>query len=117
MLSHSILANSFYNPPRGGHAPGDIRDAFGEAVDAYEAWIDGEQEPTIEVRDQELAISAVCGLLWCCTDIMPSSLYTQIRDLFRWPAEMPQRRTYAVGARLLKGMIASALVNTCKLSS
>jgi hypothetical protein len=117
MHTQSILAHTCYNPPRGGHAPGDIRDAFCEAVDAYEAWNDGEQEPTIEVRHQELAISDVCGLLWCCTDIMPSSLYTQIRDLFRWPTEMPQRRTYAVGARLLKGMIASALVNACKLSS
>jgi hypothetical protein len=30
----SILINSRYNPARGGHAPGDLRTAFEEAVEA-----------------------------------------------------------------------------------
>jgi hypothetical protein len=30
----SILINSRYNPARGGHAPGDLRTGFEEAVEA-----------------------------------------------------------------------------------
>ena len=106
----SILHQSFYKPTSGGHAPGDLRGAFGEALDAYESWADGDPEPSVEIRDRQVKIAAVCGLLWNCSDIMPYLLYDQINDLMRLPMEMPQRRTYAVGARLLKAMIASAPV-------
>jgi hypothetical protein len=54
----AILVKSSYNPAVGGHAPGDIRDAFAEAVDAYERWDDGDPEPTVEVRDQAARRSA-----------------------------------------------------------
>jgi hypothetical protein len=109
-MPESILQHSFFHPARGGHAPGNLRDAFCGAVDAYEPWADGDPEPTVEIRDRELKITAICGLLWNCSDIMPYLLYDQINDLMRLPMEMPQRRTYAVGARLLKAMIASAPV-------
>ena len=82
-----ILFQSSYSPCRGGHAPGDLRDAFGDAIDAYESWADGDPEPTIEVRDGWIAIRDICGLLWNCTDVMPSTMRTQLGGLFRWPEE------------------------------
>jgi hypothetical protein len=80
-VSSSILINSFYNPARGGHAPGDLRDAFGEAVDAFTAWSDGEPEPTVEFRESNVTITALCGYLWNCRDIMPSLMVTALDDL------------------------------------
>jgi hypothetical protein len=107
-MPEALLIKSFYAPARGGHAPGDVRDAFVEAVDAYEAWEDGTPEPTVDVRDQPIRISVVCGLVWNCTDVMPGRLYDHLANLVRWPEDMTQRRTYAAGARLLKSMIKGA---------
>src|SRR4051812_9601520 len=68
----SFLNGSFYNPARGGHAPGDVRAAFAAAIEAYDSWEAGEAEPTVELREQQVSISNICGLLWNCTDTMPN---------------------------------------------
>lgn len=104
----TILKHSRYKPAIGGHAPGDLRDAFGEAVDAYEQWEDGAPEPTVELREQPVPISTVCGLLWNCADQLPGLLANQLRDLYRWPDEPPPSNTYGAAARRLKAMIAEA---------
>ncbi|MGH7096657.1 MAG: hypothetical protein ACREE4_03220 [Stellaceae bacterium] len=100
----SVLNGSFYTAARGGHAPSDLRRAFCAALDAFREWEDGAAEPTIEVRERDLPISEVCGLLWNCSDILPgSSGYTmQLCD----DGNLPQRRTYAAAARWLKNCIA-----------
>ncbi len=100
----SILNGSFYTAARGGHAPGDIRRAFCDALDAFREWEDGEPEPTVEVRERNLPISAICGLVWNCSDILSSSDYytMQLCD----DGNIPQRRTYAAAARWLKNRIA-----------
>jgi hypothetical protein len=67
----SVVINSRYNPARGGSAPGDLRAAFEEAVDAVCGWNDGEPEPTVDVRGRKMAVSAVCGLLWNSEEILP----------------------------------------------
>jgi hypothetical protein len=99
----SILINSYYDPRRGGRAPGDLHVAFLDAIDAYAEW-DGESvEPCVDVRGKELSISRVCGLLWNCSDIFP--------DRGRWGlelvqiGELPTRNTYAAAARYLKELI------------
>ena len=66
------LVNSQYNPARGGHAPSDLRDAFLKTVEAVFDWSTGEPEPTVEVREREMPVSAVCGHLWNCRDVLPS---------------------------------------------
>ena len=72
---HAVDFNgSFYKPARGGHAPGDLRDAFSASLEAFDLWEDGEPEPTVELRDKQVRISEVCGLLWNCSDTMPSTL-------------------------------------------
>ena len=99
----SILTNSFFNPARGGHAPGDLRNAFFNAVEAYDSWLSGEQEPTVELRQQQLPISQVCGLLWNCTDTVPTILRSYFRD---W--DEPEPGSYSTAARLLRLLIADA---------
>lgn len=65
-----------YDPFRGGHAPGNLREEFQDAIDS-----DGEYKHLI-------------GKLWNCTDCMPASL---CEDL-----DLPQGSTYAQGVRKLK---------------
>lgn len=105
----SILMQSRYNPARGGHAPNDIRDAFLEAIEAFEKWKDGESEPTVDVDGSDIPISQVCGLLWNCTDILPGAAVVSLRDLDS-DNEL-QRSSYAGGARFLRDRIAAATEN------
>jgi hypothetical protein len=97
MSKKSVTFGSYYSPARGGHAPGDIRDAFVEAVDAYGGWKAGQPEPMVDVREQRLTIRQVCGLLWNCSDCMPSDLFDQVFDF----DDMPHGRSYSAGARFL----------------
>lgn len=77
----TMLPHWFYRPGIGGHAPRDVRNAFLEAVQAYEAWNAGAPEPTVELRDRPVNIPAVCGLLWSCSDILPGLEQRQLEDL------------------------------------
>jgi hypothetical protein len=49
---------------------------FLEAIEAYRNWNDDEPEPTVtyevHYQPEEIPISRACGLLWSCTDILPS---------------------------------------------
>jgi hypothetical protein len=103
-MQTSMLVGSGYSPSRGGHAPGDLREAFGDAVDAFEAWGGGDPGPTIEVRGGRLTVSAICGLLWNCSDVMPPAKSQQLNDLTKWPQDRLRSNTYAAGARLLKSL-------------
>ena len=71
MSKKPILISSRYKPAAGGHAPGDLRDAFLAAVEDLRSWRPGMPEPVIEVRDQPVPLSVLCGLLWNCTDCLP----------------------------------------------
>ncbi|HET9375178.1 MAG TPA: hypothetical protein VFO40_09405 [Chthoniobacterales bacterium] len=50
---------------------------FLAALDAYHDWEEGEPEPTVEHQvnyvSSQIPISRACGLLWNCTDIIPST--------------------------------------------
>jgi len=74
---------SKYNPSRGGHAPGDLREEFGEFVG----------EDSNAATDQG-RLKQLCGMLWNCSDIMPSGLCSDLN--------LPPGSTYAKGARYLK---------------
>jgi hypothetical protein len=99
----SVLVNSKYGPSRGSHTPGDIRDAFGRAVDAFVAWRQGTTaaEPEIEVREKQFTIREVCVLLWNCRDIVPGLLFDDIVQIARLAEDAPKSRTYAACARVL----------------
>jgi death on curing protein len=101
----SVLHASFYSASRGGHAPGDLRDVFGNALEAFQMWEYGKPEPTVDLREQTVPISRVCGLLWNCSDILPGPLWSMMSDI---DDDLPQRRTYGAAARWLKDHIASA---------
>ena len=102
----TILEHSRYSPARGGHAPGDVRDAFLEALEDMRGWRTGTPEPTAEVRGQAIPISRLCGLLWNCTDIMPGHACGDMQHVID---EFPNAgATYAQAARALKALIAQS---------
>lgn len=71
MSTSSILAASRYKPALGGHAPGDIRDAFLYAIADLRSWQPGMPEPMAELRERQVPITTLCGVLWNCTDTLP----------------------------------------------
>lgn len=75
-----------YQPNRGGHAPGHLRDAFVEMIESDPSItvdVDGEPRPARWLR----------GQLWNCTDCLPGSVCSTL--------EIPQGSTYAQAARHL----------------
>ena len=90
---------------RNGHARGHVRAVFCDAVDAFEQWDGTGPEPVVEFETQQISISKACGLLWRCTDITPSDIDRQVRDLVGEDAKLPKRRTYAAAARAIRWCI------------
>jgi len=106
------LLKGNYSPRSGGHAPGDVRDAFLEAVNEYANSEAGSPEPVVELREQQVTLSKLCGLLWNCSDAMPGSGWNQVCHVAgcepHGPREDeggPRRRTYGAVARWLKATI------------
>ena len=89
---------------RSGHAPGHVRETFGNAIDAYMAWNVGEPEPTVEHEvnyvPREIPISKACTLVWNCTDIMPGVEYRRLCEVLD-----VKRQTYAACARAMLAAI------------
>jgi hypothetical protein len=89
---------------RHGHAPGHFRDAFCDAVEAFNQWDGTGAEPMVDFevnyQPKRITISEACGLVWNCTDIMPSAVVDRLRDLGI------KSNTYAAGARAMRQWIA-----------
>ena len=93
----SILRGSYYSAARGGHAPGDLREAFFHALEAFASWEDGEPEPSVELREQDVPISRVFGLMWNCSDILPGIAVYSLEDV-----GIEGCRTYGAAARQIR---------------
>jgi len=87
-----------YQPARGGHAPGHLRDAFQVWLDAWEmAGWDGYNHPKVkthEINGKPAGLRWLTGQLWNCTDCLPSE-YCTVLDL-------QQGSTYAQAARKIR---------------
>jgi hypothetical protein len=93
--------------PYGGHAPGHVRETFCEAVEAFQQglWHGGPQpvvEFEIRYEPHTISLSAACGLVWNCTDTLPSGCFEMLADLDI------KRRTYAAAARAMRKYLAEA---------
>ena len=107
-----LLYRSHYQPPRGGHAPDDVREAFREAIDAVLEWQEGHPAPSVELRERHVPVSAICGLLWNCSDTLPGFTELELNRLA--PDGQEHFETYAVGARALKSWLPGSLVSPPK---
>jgi hypothetical protein len=95
------VRTTYHHNARGGHCPGHIRDAFLNALEAYAAWNDGEPEPLVELEVNYeptlIPISKACGLVWNCSDILPSDARDTLEDV----GLDVKRWTYAAAARAM----------------
>jgi hypothetical protein len=81
-------------------------------VDIIEKWGDGEPEPTVELRDHQIPVTRVIGLLWNCRDILAYGVCQQINDMIRRPDSLRSGSTYAQAARQLKRLLDSRRTTT-----
>jgi hypothetical protein len=93
------------------HYPGHLRSIFEEAIEAYSQWNEGDPQPTVtyevHYQPQEIPLSRACGLLWNCTDILPSG---DVSALELRGIEL-KTRTYAAAAHALLEAIKLQPVN------
>jgi hypothetical protein len=87
-----------YNPARGGHAPGLLRDAFAHLVETGTV--------SDDLRAHGMTSGRVVGQLWNCTDIMPSWICDELN--------VPLGSTYARGARALKEIFYRVVVKLAR---
>ena len=66
-------------PLHEGHAPFILHQAFQDALDAYEDWTVGIDEPKVEFDGNQVAISAVFGRMRTCTDTLPQRILDEVR--------------------------------------
>ena len=89
-----------YRPNRGGHAPGDLREAFLTWAEEWWHSEPGHEPQTVEVAGVEKPIRWLLGQLWNCTDCVPGSTVR----LLEWEG----RCTYAAVVRHLSGELHAA---------
>jgi hypothetical protein len=91
------------NQLRHGHAPGHIRDAACDAIEAWLVWDGATPEPTVEYEincvTHDISISQALGRVCKCTDIVPGSLLDEVQDALRGYGI--KRRTYAACAQAI----------------
>ena len=83
-----------FDPSRGGHAPGHLRDAFlGHLDEIGYRFPDPDAEIEVEVgyEPRRVPLRWLLGQLWNCTDTLPG----EYRDLL----QLPGRGTYAAAVR------------------
>lgn len=86
-----------------GHAPGHVRDAFLEALEAFLCWNGRGPEPTVtfevDYEPRKITISQACGLVWHCTDTLPGHLRDHLAA--DYPDDL-KGTSYASAARLVR---------------
>lgn len=98
-------------PNYSGHAPGHVRRTFLDAVEAYPVWELGDPEPTVDFEvdwvPRAITISAACGLVWNCTDILPGISRRTLEDC----SVVFRGCTYAAAAQALLSAIKRDALN------
>jgi hypothetical protein len=96
-----------YQPARGGHAPGHLREAFLEWLEAYLVLPrEATMLPTVEIDDEPRPISWLLGQLWNCSDVLPRQSFDEVNDILASQnAPAIDRQTYAAAVRALKPLI------------
>lgn len=64
-----------------GHAPITLHNAFAEALDAFEDWEPGTDEPTVEFEGSPVPISSIFGRMRLCFDLAPKRVLDAVDDV------------------------------------
>jgi hypothetical protein len=94
------MAKKKYNPSRGGHAPGHLREVFNEFLLLMLRKKIGLNTKFKLNSQTEITVDKICGLLWNCTDVLPGDSFDIAQDLP--PDDALMADTYAAATRRLK---------------
>jgi hypothetical protein len=90
---------------RYGHAPGHVREAAGDAFEAWLKWDGTLPEPTVEYETnyvpRQITISQACRLVWNCTDIVGGDLFAWVQNTAHSNDRNIKTQTYAACARYI----------------
>lgn len=94
-----------------GHAPIHLHEAFSSALDAYEGWIPGADEPTVAHEAREVPISAVFGRMRTCRDLLPGRILADVADILgdARAGAFGDRPTYGDAAVVLRALCVERL--------
>lgn len=94
-----------------GHAPVMLHGAFDEALEAYQTWAPGSDEPQVEFEGQLVPISSVFGRMRTCTDILPWRIEGDVSAIVGDTSISSGGRpaTYADAALILRSLCVSKL--------
>jgi hypothetical protein len=91
--------------------PGDVRQAFADAVRLFNRWRFDTPPPTIPFRAFAISLSGVCDLVLAYkSEPLPTDVHHELRDLMENPniglkAELAIDPSYVNGARCLDTLI------------
>jgi transcriptional regulator with XRE-family HTH domain len=96
-----------YQPGRGGHAPGHLREAFLDWLDEYiELPPEETTPPPVEISGEPRPVSWLFGQLWNCTDVLPRAAFEMVNEILEAEQAAPiDRQTYAAAVRALKPLV------------
>lgn len=89
-----------YNPSRGGHAPGHIRDAFLDYINNQVNEEGDKLDEKAYIDDSPVSIHWLIGQLWNCTDIIPNMERFNLEVL-----GIENATTYAQAVRALSAIL------------
>ncbi|CAN1722806.1 conserved protein of unknown function [Hyphomicrobium sp. 1Nfss2.1] len=96
-------------PIHTGHASGNVRRTFLDAIHEFYDWPEGECEPTVEFEvnseSQSITVSAACGPVWNCTDAVPVYYRNMLSDC----GVETRGCTYAAAAQALRARVKNLL--------
>lgn len=95
-----------------GHAPIQLHYAFEDAVEAFESWAPGIEEPKVLFEGKRIPISAVFGRMRSCSDLLPQRMLDFVRDVIgdrQAEALGEDGPTYAGAAFLLRAICVERL--------
>lgn len=94
-----------------GHAPIHLHGAFYEALEAYQTWTPGTDEPHVEFENHMIPISSVFGRMRTCTDMLPWRIEADVLDIVGDALISSGERaiTYADAALVLRALCVKRL--------
>lgn len=100
--------NRILPPLYEGHAPINLHLAFEDALEAYELWDVDSGEPSVDLEERQVAISAVFGRMRTCTDLLPARVLDSVRAV-AGKGVADEAATYAEAAMVLRALCVARL--------
>jgi len=79
------------------HAPISLQDAFLDAIEAFDEWRHGQEEPTIAFEEKLIPISSIFGRMRTSDDIAPEKVLLAYSATIGNDPDAPDRHAFTYG--------------------